>query len=290
MSFDAHVLKVLIASPGDTREERDAVERALHGWNADRAGREQVILLPRRWETSAVPRLGGSGQSVINEQLVDDADIVIALFDSRLGMATQAAVSGTAEEIQRSHEAGKPVHVWFSDEPIPRDADLQQVQSVKEFKLLLEPLGLLGSYASSDDLSFKVRQAIESDLDHLNLGAVTRRASGTEHALLRARYESDREQHIDGKGRMSYRSRRERLTVHNSGPVAAAEVRVEVRPYPGQEPPQLHLGDEPPPTLIPESEFSWPLFLHMGTGRAFEVVMTWKEDDEERTETQHVSS
>lgn len=289
MSFDAHVLKVLIASPGDTREERDAVERALHGWNADRAGREQVILLPRRWETSAVPRLGDSGQSVINEQLVDDADIVIALFDSRLGMATQAAVSGTAEEIQRSHEAGKPVHVWFSDEPIPRDADLQQVQSLKEFKQLLEPLGLLGSYASSDDLSFKVRQAIESDLDHLNLGAVTRRTPAAEHAVLRTRYESEREQHFDSKGKMSYRTRGERLTVRNSGLVAAAEMRVEIRPYPGQAAPQLHLEDEPPPTLIPESEFSWPLSVHMGTGRAFEVVMTWKEGHEERTETQHVS-
>ena len=33
MGFDAHVLKVLIASPGDTGRERDAIEKALHGWN-----------------------------------------------------------------------------------------------------------------------------------------------------------------------------------------------------------------------------------------------------------------
>jgi hypothetical protein len=85
MPFDAHVLRVLIASPGDTKEERDAVERSLHGWNAARAEREQVILLPARWETDAVPRLGGSGQGIINDQLVDRADIIIALFDSRLG-------------------------------------------------------------------------------------------------------------------------------------------------------------------------------------------------------------
>jgi hypothetical protein len=129
MPFDAHVLKVLIASPSDTGSERDAAERALHGWNADRAEREQVILLPRRWE-NAVPRLGGSGQGVINQQMVDDADIVLAVFDARLGQATPAAVSGTAEEIQRAHEAGVPVHVWFSDEPIPRDADLEQVRAL----------------------------------------------------------------------------------------------------------------------------------------------------------------
>ena len=41
MGFDAHVLKVLIASPGDTGRERDAIENALHGWNNARAEREQ---------------------------------------------------------------------------------------------------------------------------------------------------------------------------------------------------------------------------------------------------------
>lgn len=103
MAFDAHVLKVLIASPGDTSDERDAVVESLHGWNAARGEPENVVLLPRRWETDAVPHLGGSGQSVINSQLVDDADIIIALFDSRLGQATDDAVSGTAEEIQRAY-------------------------------------------------------------------------------------------------------------------------------------------------------------------------------------------
>ncbi len=55
MVFQAHVLKVLIASPGDTAEERDAVEKSIGGWNAYRAEREQTVLLPWRWEMHAVP-------------------------------------------------------------------------------------------------------------------------------------------------------------------------------------------------------------------------------------------
>ena len=31
MGFDAHVLKVLIASPSDTTRERDAIEKAFYG-------------------------------------------------------------------------------------------------------------------------------------------------------------------------------------------------------------------------------------------------------------------
>lgn len=289
MTFDAHVLKVLIASPGDTSGEREAVEHALHAWNADRAEREEVVLLPRRWETSAVPRLGGSGQSVINEQLVDRADIVIALFDSRLGMATDRAVSGTAEEIQRSHDAGKPVHVWFSEEPISRAADLEQVKTLEDFKKKLMTLGLLGTYVSPDDLAYKVRQAIESDLERLDLGVVKRRVPVQEHAVLRARYTSEREPKTDSKGKVTYQTRSQRLVVDNSGAIAAANVRVELRGLDDTStPPMLH-GEKTAPTLLPNSQFSWPLLMSMNTSRTFEVVMTWNEGEDERTESQHVA-
>jgi hypothetical protein len=291
MAYDAHVLKVLIASPSDTASERDAVERALHGWNAARSEREQVILLPRRWETNAVPRLGPTGQGVINAQLVDDADIVVALFDSRLGMATEAAVSGTAEEIQRSHTAGKPVHVWFSDEPLPRDTDPDQLRALRDFKAALQSMGLLGSYASPDDLAFQVREAIESDLNHLDLGAVKKRMPTAEHAVLRARYETDREPHTDSRGKVTYRNRNQRVTVRNSGSVSAECVRIKIQALQeGSTPPDLWHRDEASPTLIPESEFSWPLMTYMGTDRAFVIEMTWQEGSEVFTETQHVSS
>jgi len=140
--FEAFVLKVLISTPGDTGEEVAAVAESLHGWNGSRAESAQVVLLPRHWKSDAVPRLGGAGgQGVINEQLVDDADIVIALFDSRLGQATAAAVSGTAEEIQRAVDAGKHVHVWFSNEPIDRRADLDQLAALNEFRSGLQAGG-----------------------------------------------------------------------------------------------------------------------------------------------------
>ncbi|GAA4177025.1 hypothetical protein GCM10022251_79690 [Phytohabitans flavus] len=288
MAFDAHVLKVLIASPGDTRDERDAVERALHAWNADRAEREQVVLLPRRWETNAVPRLGSRGQSVINEQLVDTSDIVVALFDSRLGMATEAAVSGTAEEIQRSHDSGRPVHVYFSEEPIPREADLEQVKALEDFKRTLMPLGLLGTYVSPDDLGYKVRQAIESDLGHLNLGAVVRGSAAADHAVLRASYTYEREPYVDSKGRTKYRTRAERLIVRNIGVRTAEQVHVEIRALqPEDSAPILH-GKERP-DIIPSGEFGWPLLVMAGTSRAIEVVMSWTEDDQEHLEKQHVA-
>jgi hypothetical protein len=190
--FEAFVLKVLISSPGDTGEEVRAVKESLHGWNGSRAEAAQAILLPRHWKSDAVPRISAEGgQSVINEQLVHDADIVIALFDSRLGQATAQDVSGTAEEIRRASEAGKHVHVWFSDEPIPRGADLDQLHKLQKFRSELEGKGLLGTYDNASDLAYKVRAAIEHDVSGMRLGAPKIAGPAVEHARPLARREGD---------------------------------------------------------------------------------------------------
>jgi hypothetical protein len=80
MSFDATILRVLIASPSDLAEERDAATQAINEWNALHAADQSVVLLPVRWETHATPRTGIRPQQAINEQLVRSADLVIGLF------------------------------------------------------------------------------------------------------------------------------------------------------------------------------------------------------------------
>jgi hypothetical protein len=182
MGFDAHVLKVLIASPSDTSRERDAIEKALHGWNSSRAEREQIQLAPWRWETHAIPELGGTAQDIIDRQAVETCDVVIAVFNARLGTATADAVSGTAHEIIHAHRAGKPVHVYFSTEPFPRDTKPEEIQRLNAFKDQLRGEGLLGEYAGVEDLQFKVRDAIERDLASMDLGKVVIRSNRADQA------------------------------------------------------------------------------------------------------------
>jgi len=65
--FPATVLKVLIATPGDTAEEVEAIMKSLHSWNSRRAEAEGVVLLPRHWKSDAVPLMSSNGpQSVID--------------------------------------------------------------------------------------------------------------------------------------------------------------------------------------------------------------------------------
>jgi hypothetical protein len=268
--FEAVVMKVLISSPGDTGEEVAAVKESLHGWNGSRAEAAQVILLPRHWRSDAVPRLGtASGQGVINEQLVDDADIVIALFDARLGRATAEAVSGTAEEIQRAIDAGKHVHVWFSNESVGRDADLEQLAALKEFRANLEAQGLLGEYDSPADLAYKVRGAVEDDVTQMGLGAPQVRRRDAEHAVPRAR-RLGKNLVIENKSK-SVTAQQFRFVFEGVWPAgfgAGGPTAIDL------------MYDGEPFDLLPDSDMSWGLGVFAQSPPQLKVTMRWLEGDE----------
>jgi hypothetical protein len=100
------------------------------------------------------------------------------------------AVSGTAHEIERTSEAGKPVHIYFSDEPISRAANPKELMRLNAFRAEMEAKGLVGVYSDPTDLGHQVREAVEHDLTAMDLGVVQlRRAVGDEHAMPRVRYD-----------------------------------------------------------------------------------------------------
>lgn len=69
MSFRSETYRVLIASPSDLTEERNAAAEAINDWNAQHAVFESVTLLPVKWETHATPRSRIRPQGAINRQL-----------------------------------------------------------------------------------------------------------------------------------------------------------------------------------------------------------------------------
>jgi hypothetical protein len=165
MPANMSLINVLIASPGDAEAGRDAVEQALHEWNDHRSDAQGVILRPRRWEIASVPISGrGDAQTIINKQIVDEADVVVGIFYHRLGTATTRAISGSVEEVNRAIAAGKPVHLYFSTSNVPYDADFKQFKALKDFRANMQSAGLIDEFKTEDDLARKVRNAIEFDL------------------------------------------------------------------------------------------------------------------------------
>jgi len=150
MAYDAKVIEVMIASPGDVKSERLAVREIIAEWNVLHSREREVVLLPLGWDTHSAPELGGRPQQFINDRLLKHADLVVGIFWTRLGTPTGKASSGTVEEVQEHHAAGKPVMLYFSEEPVALSSvDPQQYSNLQNFKAWALKEGLVESY---DDL------------------------------------------------------------------------------------------------------------------------------------------
>ena len=144
--------EILIASPGDIVSERLVLAEVIEDWNSAHARPTGIMLQARRWELDAVPSMADRPQALINKQLVDEADILIAVFSTRLGSPTGVAASGTVEEIERLRSTKKPVFVYFSKAPVPRDHDAAQLQLLNEYKRDLSKAGLYFEFDNDEML------------------------------------------------------------------------------------------------------------------------------------------
>lgn len=147
MPYEARVLKVMIASPGDVSAERQTVRDVLTEWNHIHSEDRGLVLMPIGWETHSSPTMGDRPQAIINKQILDNCDLLVAVFWTRIGSPTGAAVSGTVEEIQEHLNAGKPAMIYFSSAPVrPDSVDEKQYSALKEFKQECYKKGLVDSY------------------------------------------------------------------------------------------------------------------------------------------------
>lgn len=280
MSFTATVLRVLVASPSDVPEARDAVENAIRSWNSSNAATRRIVLLPWRWETSSVPLLGDHPQSIINEQGVDGADIVVALFGSRLGSPTREAVSGTVEEIERAAKNGKPVHLYFSKAPLPHDVDTSQLDGIRRFKQEISGRGLLGEFDDARHLENQIWAAIELDLEKMDLSV--RESQGSSIGV-KFRVDSRKERlqkGLDKNGNMKYETKRW-CEITNIGDRAAESVTFESQAASGL---MQILTKQQPITLEPGASWEVRVFYSMGTYGS-KLTIRWVEESEERSKT-----
>jgi hypothetical protein len=163
----AIVLSVLVSSPSDVEAARATVLTAIHDWNNSYSRDLGIILEPIQWQTHAYPESGDRPQALINKQIVDESDMVVAVFGYRIGTATGVAQSGTIEEIERLRAKGKHVAVYFSTAPIPHDHDPEQLRRLNEYRESLKPSTLYWTFESTEDLYRKSSQHLARSVSRL---------------------------------------------------------------------------------------------------------------------------
>ncbi len=187
MSYSASTFSVMIASPGDVASERAIVRDVVYEWNAVNANSRKVVLLPVGWETHSSPEMGATAQTIINRQVLSKCDLLVGVFWTRIGTATERHLSGTVEEIEEHISAGKPAMLYFSSQPVVLDTvDMDQVQKLKAFKASCQNRGLLETYDSHGEFKEKFYRQLQLKVNEHPLFQAAN-VGGDEQAIVESR-------------------------------------------------------------------------------------------------------
>jgi hypothetical protein len=156
------IVKVVLCGPGDVKRELELAREVIDDWNKQNFGTLNCGIESAHWSTDAVPSMTARGQQVINWQLIDEADLVVAVFWRRLGTPTGLYESGTAEEICRAQARGIHVMVYFSQIEDPRPIeDPEQWDRLQAFHAKALITGLPATFRSRKE--FRERFATHLD-------------------------------------------------------------------------------------------------------------------------------
>lgn len=173
MPYSATVFNVLIASPSDVPQERQAIAESLHEWNALHSESTGKILLPVMWESHSAPTMGDRPQGIINDLVVKSCDMLIGAFWTRIGSPTGVEESGTVEEIKWFLKQKKPVMLYYSDAPVqPSKIDKEQYDKLELFKKSIRNQGIQEDYSSVEELKTKLSRHLTIVTRGISVGTV----------------------------------------------------------------------------------------------------------------------
>lgn len=147
---------ILLSCPSDMECDKELVAKAVELVNNEYANSLKVHLDLKFWKKDVLFSYG-TPQEIINNSIVNSADIVIALFGAMLSKSGEH--SGTMEEIELMIKRKKQVFVCFSERDIILSGNISEqylegLIKVKQFKRSYQ--GLYISYSNDQQLIDKL--------------------------------------------------------------------------------------------------------------------------------------
>ncbi|GHU89429.1 hypothetical protein FACS1894202_07600 [Clostridia bacterium] len=160
-------VSIALISPSDVAEERKAVEAVVRNLSSTTA-RYGLTFVINKWEDVAPVLRMRSGQYDIDKH-IEDSEIYIAIFYSRVGRQFGGELSGSIHEINSAvlrykrlkHRDNAPeIMLFFKEDKRPLGSlsieETNAAKAVKETRQEYQNLGLVGDFADSKDLSEKI--------------------------------------------------------------------------------------------------------------------------------------
>ncbi len=172
MLDQAHLIRVVIASPGDLEAERKSIPPLFVKWNHANRG---VHLVPEMWETASVPTYGDHPQHILTDQIVEKGDLLVALFWTKIGSPTPSSPSGTIEEIREfvRRKGPKRVMLYFCNRPLaqsPFEIDYTAIRLIQEFKEEMQNKCLYQDFIETGDFEKNLYYHLDIKTDELLRG------------------------------------------------------------------------------------------------------------------------
>lgn len=136
--------KILIASPSDVRDEREAMESVIEELNITYGSRANLAIELIKWETHTAPAMGltNNTQNIVDNDLGDDYDLFIGVLWKKFGTPNDQFGSGTEQEYRRAYDRykadSKSLQILFyfkTSAPLSLNSiDPNELNKVNEFK------------------------------------------------------------------------------------------------------------------------------------------------------------
>jgi hypothetical protein len=167
------LFRIVVASPGDVKAERDALDQVVDELNRTTAADRDLRIELSRWETDAHPGFHTEGpQGLIDESLrIRDCDLLVGIYWKRFGTPVTDAPSGTAHEICTALEGWaknrRPqVMLYFNQRPYrpTSKAETDQWGQVLEFQRTLPKETFWWPYKGKTEFEKLVREHLHQIL------------------------------------------------------------------------------------------------------------------------------
>jgi len=145
--MEKSVIKILVASPSDTKGERDSCVRVFEELNQGIGDKHGFVIEKRMWEHNTRPSVGDYSQAVVSEQLGSDYNVFVGIMNNKFGTETKKAGSGTEEEFNNAYNriVNKEVveiMFYFNDEPVKKsELNTEELNKINTFKKKVSDLG-----------------------------------------------------------------------------------------------------------------------------------------------------
>ena len=150
--FQANCYNVMIVSPSNISEERDIAKNILYRWNELNSRFHNIVFSVLGYDINAHADSGTHPQESLNHQLLEQADLIIAIFWTKLGTPTTEYSSGSVEEITKHIQQGKKALIYFSNKQVSPDKfNSEQYQKLQDYKKSIQGSTFYKSFSSVDE-------------------------------------------------------------------------------------------------------------------------------------------